>query len=396
MTAVKTPIKPNTGSLSECEHQIAFLNHVVNSIPYPMLVINASDFSVKLANSAASGSEVYKNRPCYEIAEKTGIPCLGHEGKCAIQAVKETRAPMIVECLHHDKDDNTLYYRIHAHPILDEKGDVAEIIEYAIDINESKRAEMEMIMFAEKLKISNNDLREFVYIASHDLQEPLRKVTAFGGRLKANYAEAFDEKGRDYLERMMNAAKRMQELINGLLAFSRVITKAQPFITVDLSRVVREVMADLEVRIEQTGGSVEVGDLPAVEADPVQMRQLFQNLISNALKFGKKGRPPVVRVSGTCVQNNQDETSALVTDAERCRIIVEDNGIGFDDKYSERIFGVFQRLHGRQEYEGTGIGLSVCKKIVERHGGAITAKGIPGEGAAFTVTLPVKKSNEAI
>jgi len=396
MTAVKTSIKTNTVSPGDFESRIEFLNHVVNSIPYPLLIINAADFSVKLANSAASGSEGYKDMPCYEIAEKTGIPCLGHEGRCAIEAIKETKVPMIVECLHHDKDDNTLYYKIHAYPIFNDKGDVAEIIEYAIDITESKRAEMEIIMFAEKLKISNNDLREFVYIASHDLQEPLRKVTAFGGRLKTNYAEALDEKGRDYLERMMNAAKRMQELINGLLAFSRVITKAQPFVTVDLSRVIREVMADLEVRIEQTGGSVEVGELPAIDADPVQMRQLFQNLISNALKFSKKDHPPVVRISGTCVHDNPDETSIHVPDAERCQITVEDNGIGFDDKYAERIFGVFQRLHGRQEYEGTGIGLSVCKKIVERHGGLITAKGVQGEGAAFTVTLPVKKSTEAM
>jgi len=260
------------------------------------------------------------------------------------------------------------------------------------NIIERKHAETELIMYAEKLKMSNRDLQEFVSIASHDLQEPLRKVTAFGGRLKSGYAAVLDEKGQDYLERMMNAARRMHELINGLLTFSRVTTKAQPFVPVDLALLSKEVLADLEISIEQTGGQVEVGDLSTLEADPLQMRQLFQNLIGNALKFHRKNNAPSVKISGAFVYSAENSPDAFPSDEKTYQITVEDNGIGFDNKYADRIFGVFQRLHGRQEYDGTGIGLSVCKKIVERHGGTITAKGFPGEGSKFTVTLPVRPS----
>ncbi len=260
------------------------------------------------------------------------------------------------------------------------------------NIIERKHAETELILYAEKLKMSNRDLQEFVSIASHDLQEPLRKVTVFGGRLKSGYAAVLDEKGQDYLERMMNAAKRMHELINGLLMFSRVTTKAQPFVPVDLSLLSKEVLADLEISIEQTGGQVEVGDLSTLEADPLQMRQLFQNLISNALKFHRKNKAPSVKISGAFVHSAENSPDAFPSYKKTYQITVEDNGIGFDNKYADRIFGVFQRLHGRQEYDGTGIGLSVCKKIVERHGGTITAKGFPGQGSKFTVTLPVRQS----
>jgi signal transduction histidine kinase len=266
------------------------------------------------------------------------------------------------------------------------------IIKLDKSIIERNHAETELIMYAEKLKISNRELQEFVSIASHDLQEPLRKVTAFGGRLKTNCADVLDEHGKDYLERMMNAARRMQELINGLLTFSRVTTKAQPFVPVDLALISNEVLADLEVSIEQTGGRVEVENLSTLDADPLQMRQLFQNLISNALKFHHKDKTPIVKISGTFMDKSDNDSNDLPSDEKSYQITVEDNGIGFDNKYAERIFGVFQRLHGRQEYEGTGIGLSVCKKIVERHGGTISARSVPGNGATFTVTLPVKQA----
>lgn len=181
----------------------------------------------------------------------------------------------------------------------------------------------------------------------------------------------------------------MQTLINDLLAFSRVTTKAQPFVPVDLARVAREVVTDLEVRIEQTGGSVEVGDLPSIDADPTQMRQLFQNLIGNALKFRRQETAPRVRVCGQRLPGQEQGPSGNAPVTERYQITVTDNGIGFDEKYLDCIFNVFQRLHGRGTYEGTGVGLAICRKIVERHGGSITARGTPGQGATFIVTLPV-------
>ena len=202
-------------------------------------------------------------------------------------------------------------------------------------------------------------------------------MLAFGDRLKTHAGAALDETGRDYLTRMQKATARMQHLIDGLLQYSRVGTKGHPFEPVPLDEVVADVVSDLETRIEQSGGRVEVGPLPVIEADKLQMRQLFQNLIGNALKFRKPDQPPVVRVVCRPGTNGCAE------------ITVADNGIGFEEQYRERIFQLFQRLHGRDEYEGTGIGLSVCQKIAERHGGQLTAQSVPGEGSAFIVTLPV-------
>ena len=189
---------------------------------------------------------------------------------------------------------------------------------------------------------------------------------------------------------MLNAAGRMRRLIDDLLTLSRVTTQQRPFSRVDLDILVREVLSDLEVRITQSGGIVDLGDLPTVDADPTQMRQLFQNLIVNAVKFHRPGVRPVVAIGGelvsTPVGKSEDEQTRLF-----CRVSVRDNGIGFDEKYRDRIFEVFQRLHGKDDYEGTGIGLAICRKIVERHGGTITAHSKEGQGATFVVKLPVRQ-----
>ncbi|HEY9422724.1 MAG TPA: ATP-binding protein, partial [Thermoanaerobaculia bacterium] len=237
-----------------------------------------------------------------------------------------------------------------------------------------------------ELARSNRELESFASVASHDLQEPLRKITAFGDRLKSQCGEGLDDKGRDYLERMRNAATRMQSLIEDLLTYSRVTTRGQPFARVSLAAVTREVLSDLELRIEKTGARVEVGELPAIEADPMQMRQLLQNLLSNALKFQRPGETPRIRVEGQVVNGaarGRHGSAAL-------QLRVEDNGIGFDEKYLDRLFKPFQRLHGQSVYEGTGIGLAICAKIAERHGGGITARSAPGQGACFLVELAVQ------
>jgi len=242
----------------------------------------------------------------------------------------------------------------------------------------------------QELARSNAELQQFASIASHDLQEPLRKIQAFGNRLKATYGERLNAQGLDYLERMQNAAQRMQNLIDDLLILSRITTRVQAFVPVNLTQVAQEVLSDLEVRSQQSGGRVEVGELPTIDTDPVQMRQLLQNLISNALKFHRDGEPPVVKIYSQLLDRERKPVEADVV-AELCQIIVEDNGIGFDEKYLDRIFNVFQRLHSRSEYEGTGMGLAICRKITERHGGSITAKSTPEHGAKFIVTLPVKQ-----
>jgi light-regulated signal transduction histidine kinase (bacteriophytochrome) len=199
------------------------------------------------------------------------------------------------------------------------------------------------------------------------------------------------DNGKEYVDRMLAAAGRMRRLIDDLLTFSRVATQQRPFVRVDLGKLVREVVSDLEVRIDQENGAVVLGALGAVEADASQMRQLFQNLIANAVKFHRPGVPPVVEIAGEEVTDPPAPPGAPPPGPEY-RVTVRDNGIGFEDKYRERIFEVFQRLHGRDEYEGTGVGLAICRKIVERHGGTITARGRPGEGAAFVVALPARRA----
>ncbi|MBI4585752.1 MAG: hypothetical protein HY717_17205 [Planctomycetes bacterium] len=231
----------------------------------------------------------------------------------------------------------------------------------------------------EALRRSNKELEQFAYVASHDLQEPLRKILSFGERLKSHCASVLDASGRDSLERMQSAAARMRHLIEDLLQYSRVTINAQPFQPVSLESVIQEVLADLEARILESRGQIEVGTLPTVAADRMQMGQLFQNLISNALKFKKREAPPHV------VIKSQAPNRELV------EIGIQDNGIGFDEKYLERIFQPFQRLHTHGEIEGTGMGLAICQKIVERHGGRITAKSSPGKGATFIVLFPVLK-----
>ncbi|MFN0119417.1 MAG: sensor histidine kinase [Blastocatellia bacterium] len=259
------------------------------------------------------------------------------------------------------------------------------------DITERKQAEEKLLEYTNKLKQSNRELEDFATVASHDLQEPLRKVQAFADRLGAGYADVLGATGKDYLERMRNAARRMQTLVNDMLTLSRVTTQGREFTPVELSGVVRGVVSDLEIAIEQSGGQVENDAIPVIDADPAQMRQMLQNLIGNSLKFQRPDIPPVVRVSARV---HQEETAAgAAPEGEGrlfCELRVADNGIGFDEKYLDRIFTVFQRLHTRDKYEGTGVGLSVCRRIAERHGGTITAESAPDQGAVFIVTLPLR------
>jgi len=260
------------------------------------------------------------------------------------------------------------------------------------EIAEREQAEKKVRLFAEELQRSNRELEQFAAVASHDLQEPLRKIQAFGDRLQNVVRGELNEKAQDYLDRMLASAGRMRTLIDGLLQYARVATRHQPAAAVDLGQVARDVVSDLEGRLQQSQGRVEINGLPTVTADPLQMRQLLQNLIGNALKFHRPGVPPEVRISGQVspapLAASDDTQLGL-----QCELVVEDNGVGFEPVYKDRIFELFQRLHGRDEFEGTGMGLAICKKIVERHGGKITAVGTPGAGSRFHVTLPVVHAN---
>lgn len=257
------------------------------------------------------------------------------------------------------------------------------------DISRRKKAEQEQARYAAELERSNRELEQFAYVASHDLQEPLRKIRTFSDRLQMLCGDKLDEAATDCILRMQSASERMQSLIEGILSLSRVTTQARSFVPVALGDVVKEVVSDLETQIERVGGRVELGRLPTIQADPLQMRQLLQNLITNGLKFRRIDQAPVVKIEGKFVHGRQPGESRRSNAEEQCRIVVEDNGIGFDEKYRERIFGVFQRLHPRDVFEGTGIGLALCRKIVERHGGTISAHSTPGQGSVFEILLPV-------
>ncbi|MBN9522011.1 PAS domain-containing protein [bacterium] len=272
------------------------------------------------------------------------------------------------------------WYLAAGHPHRDESGAVIRWFGTCTDIDDKKRqAETLERLVADRtaeLVRSNKELEEFAYAASHDLQEPLRKIQAYGTRLKEKARDRLDDDNRDRLDRMMGSAGRMSRLIDDLLAYSRVTTRARAFVPVDLNATLADALEDLAARVDQSGATVTAGPLPTLPGDAGQLRQVLQNLVGNALKFHRPGVPPVVTVSAERVDAGW-------------AITVADNGIGFEARHTGRIFQVFQRLHGRDEYEGTGVGLAVCKKIVARHGGTISAHGRPGEGATFVVTLPV-------
>lgn len=255
---------------------------------------------------------------------------------------------------------------------------------YAVgrDVTERRKAEEALRLTLTDLDARNRELQDFAFIASHDLQEPLRKIRAFSDRIQQRHASQLGDEARDYLERTSQAATRMQTLIDDLLAYSRVSARGRPFVPVDLGKLLAAVRDDLEARIESSGGCVEAGPLPTVDGDPTQLRQLLQNLVANALKFRSPERAPVVRV--TAAAATQDHVAGW-------ELRVEDNGIGFEPRYADKVFAPFQRLHGRHEYEGTGIGLAIVRRIVERHRGAVRAEGRPGQGACFVVWLPARQ-----
>ncbi len=263
--------------------------------------------------------------------------------------------------------------------VTDRKDAMAELekIKSELELRVDKRTE-ELTKANQELARSNKELEDFAYIASHDLQEPLRKISSFSNLLVTKYKGDLPENAQTYINSMQKASIRMGNLINDLLAYSRVATHVLPFKKVNLKKVVEDVLDDLNTRIEQTNARITVDGLETVYADSSQMRQLFQNLISNALKYRKKETPPKVSIT-----SKHQETF--------CIIRVKDNGIGFDEKYTDRIFTIFQRLHGKSEYEGTGIGLAICKKIVQRHNGEITARSKLGKGSTFIIKIPYRQ-----
>ena len=330
-------------------------------------------------------SEDLLGRPVWELVDEEEQA----KSREAVRQKLNGEIPLVpFERAYLRQDGTQVIVEVHENHLRDTAGNIVGIRTCLLDVTERKRAEATLRRQAGELARSNAELEQFAYVASHDLQEPLRKIQAFGDRLKTRCGAALSVEGLDYLQRMQNAAGRMQTLINDLLSYSRVATNSRAFAPVDLAEIARHVVSDLESRIDQAGANVSVEPLPVISGDRLQMSQLLQNLIGNALKFHKPGVPPQVAVRA----NVGPDPNGGPWDV--CRIAVEDNGIGFDDKYTDRIFQLFQRLHGRNEYEGTGIGLAICRKIARRHGGVITAHSTPGVGSRFVVTLPINGQGE--
>lgn len=371
----------------------------------------SNDFLANIMDSASIGIFVVTPKGIIERINRAGAVMAGHEVNDLIgesldklfegnEEEMKRVAKIVARCtkdgesldgctttvLHADKTKHKISFSLR--PIW--KGDrIVGAVSTAENITARLQTEAELRRYAKKLEFSNRELEDFAYVASHDLQEPLRKIEAFGDRLAAKYAAELGEDGKSYLERMQSAAGRMRALINDLLSYSRVSTKTKPFARVNLGKIAEEVLSDLETRIEETGAQVVIQNLPEITADPSQMRQLFQNLIGNALKYHRQNVPPMVTVAGRLVTEQNSEPALGAYGQELCEITVEDNGIGFEKKYEERIFKVFERLHSRTEYEGTGVGLAACRKIADQHDGKIAASGVPGQGSIFSVIVPV-------
>jgi two-component system CheB/CheR fusion protein len=245
----------------------------------------------------------------------------------------------------------------------------------------------------QELESSNAELQQYAFVASHDLKEPLRKIHMFGNMMRERYHEKMEEKALDYLNRIINSSSRMTNLINDLLKFSR-LSQVNFFEQVNLEVIIKEILSDLEVIIQEKNAIVNIGPLPVIEAVPGQLRQVFQNLLSNALKFSRKELQPIISITAARIKHKRFNSPADPEGPYAC-ITITDNGIGFDEKYLDKIFVLFQRLHTKDKFEGTGIGLAVTRKIVDKHAGLITAHSREKEGATFTIILPVKQDQEA-
>jgi signal transduction histidine kinase/HAMP domain-containing protein len=357
--------------------QSVFLRNTIESLTHPFYVIDIKDYTIKMANSAAArAGALGKGTTCYALTHRSDKPCGGKDHQCPVEEIKETNQPAVVEHTHYDKDGNQRIFELHAYPIFDAEGNLSQVIEYSWDITDRKQAEEKLKKTLLDLERSNKELQQFAYVASHDLQEPLRAVASYTQLLKRRYKDKLDENANVFMQFAVDGAIRMQRLIDDLLMFSRIGAKGKLFEPTDFHLVLGQAITNLRVATEETHAIITNDDMPTATADASHVTQLFQNLIGNAIKF-RSQETPHIHLSAELKGNEW-------------LFSVRDNGIGIDPQYKEKIFKIFQRLHSIDEYPGTGIGLAICERIVERHGGKIWVESEVGKGSTFYFTIPVK------
>jgi signal transduction histidine kinase len=318
-------------------------------------------------------------------------------------AVTEGRSVEMEVCIRLLDTDEYRYHLLRALPVRDPQDNITKWVGTLTDIQEQKQINqlleqkveertLELQQSNEELEAKNHELQQFTSVASHDLKEPLRKIQVFSSIVKEKLEVNDYANLEEYLRRIIVSGERMSGLINDLLAYSR-LSMLSLFEDANLNKIVHNILLDLEIPIVEKDARVDVDDLPVIQAIPGQIRQLFQNIISNALKFSRPGVPPVVEIRCSIINEKRIDAPEAENGAF-CRLVISDNGIGFDEQYLEKIFTLFQRLNSKEAYEGTGIGLAIAKKIVEKHNGLITARSKENEGATFIIVLPLKQEKE--
>jgi two-component system sensor histidine kinase/response regulator len=346
-------------------------------------ILSRSGYSVQQANNGETALYMIKNEKPELIILDIRMP--GMDGFELCRQVKSDSTtsgiPILFISGYGQMEDKVRAFEVGGVDFITKPFQSYEIIARVKAHLSLRRMHQKLEKKISELERSNRVLQDFAFIASHDLQEPLRKISTFGDLILNKNSASLDERNRDYLVRMQEAAKRMRALLTSLLEYSRVTTKTEPFKQTDLNQSVRQALSNLSILIRETQGKVDVGDLPSLQCDQVQIVQVFQNLIGNALKFQEKDKNPYIKVYALPAEKDQK--------SDICRIFVEDNGIGFDNKHLNKLFMPFNRLHSKSDYDGVGMGLAICDKIIERHGGSITANSIPGHGSIFAVILPI-------
>jgi len=407
LTGISQDITPMILAQQKIEESERTIRNMVLHAPVAMCILRGNDYIVEIANTKMIELWGLKDNKIVGKPIFEGLPESKEQGlEELLELVASTGNQFVANerpiLLPRDGKLEQVFLNFVYQPIDQKTGDKADIMAIAIDVTHQVRARQEIeVLIKERtedlakaitdLKRSNEDLAQFAYIASHDLQEPIRKITSFSEMLKNHLGDQLDDLSVKFLEKIMIASTRMSKLIRDVLTYSETGKKSEELIPVDLNKILKDVVTDFDLLIEQKGATVILEELPEIEGIPLQMTQLFSNLISNSLKFSSKTNSPLIEIKVGKADMTETKLVPLYQDISYIHIQIRDNGIGFLPEYGEQIFNIFQRLHRKTDFAGTGIGLSMCKKIVQNHQGEINTKGSSESGAVFNVFLPSRQ-----